>query len=127
MGIDTQRMTAIKTRLRSILKRRRVSLRKLELVAGVPKSTTGSALKENERDIGFFTIVAIAQSVGFSLDWLAGLPPRQPGELKPDEQEILDLYQSLQNKYTRTFALRQMRTIAESDQEYFGKLDEEPL
>lgn len=37
----------------------------------------------------------LARALGVSLDWLAGLPKGNPGQLEPDEKHLLDLYRRL--------------------------------
>jgi len=67
----------------------------LALKAQVPRSNITKFLKGTRRDMGFSSMAKLARALDVSLDWLAGLPKRNPKELEPDEAELLKLYRSL--------------------------------
>ena len=55
-----------------------------------------SMILAGKRSPGTDKLIAIAQALDVSLDWIAGLPPRTPGQLTPDEDELLAAYRALQ-------------------------------
>jgi len=65
------------------------------LKAQVPRSNITKFLKGTRRDMGFSSMAKLARALDVSLDWLAGLPKRDPNELEPDETELLRLYRCL--------------------------------
>jgi len=55
-----------------------------------------NALTSGERkDPSLSIATMLARALGVSLDWLAGLPKGNPGQLEPDEKHLLDLYRRL--------------------------------
>ena len=54
-----------------------------------------SMILAGKRSPGTDKLIAIARALDVSLDWLAGLPPRTPGELAPDEEDLLTAYRTL--------------------------------
>lgn len=45
--------------------------------------------------------MALARALDVSLDWLAGLPPQEPGILEPDEEELLKAYKALDEAHRK--------------------------
>lgn len=58
------------------------------------------------------TAIALADALGVSLDWLAGLPP-QPGvdTLEPDARELVEAYSRLDEAH-RAVVLNMVRDLA---------------
>lgn len=54
-----------------------------------------------ERRPRFELMIPLARALGVSLDWLAGLPPREPEALAPDEDELLRAYKALDEAHQR--------------------------
>ena len=54
-----------------------------------------SMILREERGPSISIAIALARALDVSLDWLAGLPKRNPNELEPDETELLRLYRFL--------------------------------
>jgi len=57
---------------------------------------------------------ALAQALDVPLDWLAGLPKRNPKELEPDEEEALGVFRSLPYETARREALKVLRALQDS-------------
>lgn len=47
----------------------------------------------------FELMIPLARALDVSLDWLAGLPPREPEALEPDEDELLRVYRSMDKSH----------------------------
>ena len=82
----------LKQRLENLLELRELSQGWLAHRTGISRSNITQWLREEERDIGFTSAIAIACALDVSLNWLAGLPDGQPEALMPDEAFLLDLY-----------------------------------
>jgi len=89
MDIDWRR------RLANLLDLRGWSHGKLACRTKISRSNISTFLSNSDRDIGFSKAIAIAKALDISLDWLAGLPKRNPNKLEPDEDELVNLYRLL--------------------------------
>ena len=98
----------------------------LEEYAKVDQSTI-SKLKTTGRDPDFPIACKLAQALGVSLDWLAGLPARTPGELLPDEQELLRLYRNELEDGSRDVLLDMAHTMARRRRRELAPPGEEEL
>ena len=85
----------VRKRLAALLEMRGWSQGKLASRTGISRSHITMFLNGQRHDMGFSRMAAIARALDVSLDWLAGLPKRNPSELEPDEAELLELYRSL--------------------------------
>ncbi len=65
-----------------------------------------------ERRPRFELMIPLARALDVSLDWLAGLPPKEPGVLEPDEEELLKAYQALDDAH-RKVVLDMVRGLGE--------------
>ena len=81
-------------RINDALTARGWSQKRLEIRSGVSQQHI-SQIVNGERKPGITTVVKLARALDVSLDWLAGLPPREPGALEPDEEELLKAYREL--------------------------------
>lgn len=82
-------------RLLNALELREWSQGKLAALSGVSRSHISMFLSGDRREMGFSKVAALARALDVSLDWLAGMPKRNPGELEPDEKELVRLYRTL--------------------------------
>ena len=85
----------LRERLAGLLDVREWSQGKLAARTGISRSHITMFLNGQRQDMGFSKIRSIACALDVSLDWLAGLPKRDPNELEPDETELLRLYRFL--------------------------------
>lgn len=117
--------TDAKEKLRALLTRRNWSDKQASVRAGVSRSTISTYFREPDRDLLFNNMVALARALGVSLDWLAGLPP-QPGvsldwlagrdrkhqpELTPEQEELVEAYNRLDEAH-RSVVLNMVRDLA---------------
>jgi transcriptional regulator with XRE-family HTH domain len=88
-------------RLQSILEQRGLTQGQLALKSKVPQSHISMIINE-QRTPGIDVAVKLARALDVSLDWLAGLPPREKSVLTPDEEELLRLYRALETNMRAT-------------------------
>ncbi len=106
MSTDT-----VADRVKQALKARRWTQKQLELHSGVSQQHV-SQIVNGKRSPGFEYVIPIARALDVSLDWLAGLPPKEPGALEPDEEELLKAYQALDEAH-RKVVLDMVRGLGE--------------
>ena len=85
-------------RLDQVLTSRQWTQGQLATYSGVGQSHISQiirGLKTPRLDVA----AALARALDVSLDWLAGLPPREPGALEPDEEELLKAYKELDDAH----------------------------
>jgi transcriptional regulator with XRE-family HTH domain len=71
-----------------------------------------SRLTKDKQNPTWAVAVILARALSVSLDWLAGLPSRTPGELLPDEQELLRLCREELDEGARDILLDLAHTMA---------------
>lgn len=67
--------------------------------SGVSRNYISKIIKGTRKDPGLSIMAALAQALDVSLDWLAGLPPRNPDALDPDEAQLVDCYRRIASEY----------------------------
>ena len=85
-------------RLDQVLTSRQLTQGQLSTYSGVGQSHISQiirGLKTPRLDVA----MALARALDVSLDWLAGLPPREPGVLQPDEEELVKAYRALDDAH----------------------------
>ena len=65
-----------------------------------------------ERRPRFELMIPLARALGVSLHWLAGMEPKEPGVLEPDEEELLKAYGALDEAH-RKVVLNMVRGLGE--------------
>ncbi len=102
-------------RLRAILELRGWSQRKLSERTGVSNSHISAYLAGTRKDMSFELMAQLAQALNVSLDWLAGLPPRNSEALAPDEAELLAQYRRIASSEIRQFIVNAARDAPKRD------------
>jgi transcriptional regulator with XRE-family HTH domain len=119
--------TTLGERIAAIMERRhlsqeqvhlKVSLlqRQAQLKARVTQGHLSMILRGERKNPSVFTIAALAQALDVSIDWLVGLPKRDPTELDPDEADLLALYRQIKSPELRRLALSGVRNALEAYQ-----------
>lgn len=80
--------------------------------SGVSQRYINALLKGERNSPTIRVAAALARALSVSLDWLAGMPKQNPGQLDPDEAELLKLYRSLPD-YEKPAILGSVRLHAE--------------
>lgn len=60
-----------------------------------------SEVINGKRRLQFVLMIRLARALDVSLDWLAGLPPKEPAVLEPDEEELLKAYRALDEAHRK--------------------------
>ncbi|MHB1357003.1 MAG: helix-turn-helix transcriptional regulator [Anaerolineae bacterium] len=92
---------SLSERLRSQLGMRGVGAGWLALRTGISRRYINALIAGDRISPSLEMAASIAQALGVSLEWLAGLPPRTAGTLQPDEEYLLSLYRSIPNPDAR--------------------------
>ena len=82
-------------KLEELLDQRHWSERMLAVRSGISKSAINAFMLGRNKDMTLMQWVKVAEALGFSLDWLVGMPKRNANDLEPDEQFLLDIYRSV--------------------------------
>lgn len=64
-----------------------------------------SRLVQGKQSPSLSVLVALAQALDVSLDWLAGLPKRDPQELDPIEDKLLASFRKIEDEDVRQLVL----------------------
>ena len=84
---------AFALKLKAALAIRGLTQGQLKVLAGVSQSAISRSLS-GETVPAVDIAARLARALDVSLDWLCDLPPRTPGELTPDETELLNRYRA---------------------------------
>ena len=84
-----------KEKLEELLDQRHWSQRMLAQRTGISKTAINALMRGEIKDFTLGHWSKIATVLGFSLDWLVGMPKRNANDLEPDEQFLLDIYRSV--------------------------------
>lgn len=91
-------------RLRQAMEARELTQGQLEIAAAVSQGHISMIL--NEKRIPAIDIaMRLALALGVSIDWLCGLPVRDPGALSHDETMLLESYRAIPDERGRQLAL----------------------
>lgn len=82
-------------RLRAQLDMRGVGAAWLAQKSGISRRHINALISGERVSPSIEVAAAIAQALGISLDWLAGLPAAVPETLLPDEEYLVALYRSI--------------------------------
>lgn len=84
----------------------------LELKSGIKQGHI-SMIVTGQRMPRLDVAAALAVALETSIDWLAGLPPRTPGELTPYEDEMLTEFRALGSDEARRHILTVIKSLKE--------------
>ena len=92
-------------RLESVLELKGWTQEGLAQRSGVPQSTISKVLA-GKRSTRFEIIARLAYALDVSLDWLATGEARQPEEMTPEEQVLLENYRRIGNSVVKEFVFK---------------------
>jgi transcriptional regulator with XRE-family HTH domain len=95
-------------RLIEVMKVRQMKQAELALRSGVRQGYL-SMILAGRREPGIEIAAQLARGIDVSLDWLCGLPERQPNPLSPEEEELLRAFRALRDPDGRRMTLRMVR------------------
>lgn len=99
-------------KLAAILEIRDWSQGKLAAKSGLSRRYIGMIISGERDSPSLNAAQAIARALEVSLDWLAEMPITDPGQLNPQEQELINQFRAITDDQLRNLAMNSVRSLA---------------
>ena len=102
MEMKNREKDDLASRIARAMEWRRFTQGQLAKYSGLDQSYV-SMIVNRKRSPGFDKVVAIADTLDVSVDWLAGREQEDPETLDPEEQRIIEIYRHLADREKQIF------------------------
>ncbi len=106
----------VRGRLAEALRIRGRSQRWLSINAHVSQASVSAYLNGVHKRLALEVWIRIAKALDISLDWLAGLPPREAAILSVEEEELLRLWRTIRSDLIKSTTLSTLRAAVSLEQ-----------